>query len=293
MDPTQIQHVRRFNRAVTQRIGALNEDYLNRGRPLGEARLLFEIGLDGAEVRALREKLGLDPGYMSRLLRALEAQGLVKTAPGESDARVRIAQLTAKGRKEHRAYDTSSDELAEAVLAPLSGKQRERLVSAMAEVAQLLRASSVVIAAEDAASADAQWCIERYFEDIAARFDGGYDPAKGLPAGADALNPPNGAFLLARLDGAPVGCVGFKLRSKREGEVKRMWVSPEARGLGLGRRLLAELETHARTLGVKRMRLDTNKSLTEARALYASAGYREIPDFNGEPYADHWFEKAL
>lgn len=293
MAQDQVQQVRSFNRTVTQRIGALRDDYLDRGRPLGEARVLFEIGLDGAEIRALRERLRLDPGYLSRLLRALEAQGLVTTAPGAHDARVRFAKLTAKGRKEYRAYDASSDDLAQAVLAPLSDKHRDRLVAAMAEVEALLRASGVVITREDAASADAQWCLRRYFEDLAERFEGGYDPAKGLPAGADVLNPPNGFFLIARLDGAPVGCVGLKTRGKREGEIKRMWVSPDARGLGVGRRLLDQLETHARAIGLTLLRLDTNRTLVEARSLYASCGYREISDFNGEPYADFWFEKRL
>lgn len=296
MLPTQISQVRSFNRAVTQRIGALNDDYLQRGRPLGEARFLFEIGANGpggVDMRSLREKLSLDPGYASRLLRALEAQDLVASAPSKSDARVRHVRLTAKGKREYAAYDKSSDAFAEAMLAPLTQTQRAKLVTAMQEVENLLRVGSVVVAIEDAASIDAQYCLTQYFTEIASRFDAGYDPAKGLPAGANLLNPPNGLFLVARLDGAPIGCVGLKRTSKRDAEIKRMWVSPQARGVGLGRRLLDEIECQARVLGIKRLRLDTNSSLTEARALYARCGYREIPDFNGEPYADHWFEKVL
>ena len=152
---------------------------------------------------------------------------------------------------------------------------------------------AVTIEIEDAASADAQACIARYFTDLQTRFDAGYDPAKGLPAGADLLNPPHGFFLIARLDGAPIGCVGLKRTNADYAEVKRMWVSPDARGFGLGRRLLEELELLASLDGVTRLRLDTNKTLVEARTLYATCGYREIPDFNGEPYADFWFEKVL
>jgi GNAT superfamily N-acetyltransferase len=163
-----------------------------------------------------------------------------------------------------------------------------------ADYARYLSAmGAVTISVEDAGSADAQACIARYFADLQARFDAGYDPAKGLPAGADLLNPPQGFFLIARLDGVPVGCVGVKHTSAEFSEVKRMWVSPDARGLGLGRRLLEELERLAAADGVRLLRLDTNKTLTEARALYAACGYREIPDFNGEPYADFWFEKTL
>jgi len=293
MTPAQINQVRRFNRTVTQRIGVLDESYLDRGRPLGEARVLFEIGPKGAELRVLREKLGLDSGYMSRLLRALEREGLVRTQAGAADARVRRVTLTAKGKREHAEYDRRSDGFAESLLGPLAPVQRARLVAAMAEVERLMRAAAVTIAVEDAASADAQACLAHYFTDLQARFDAGYDPKKGLPAGADLLNAPHGFFLIARLDGAPIGCVGLKRASADYAEVKRMWVSPDARGLGLGRRLLEELEILARRKRVKRLRLDTNKTLVEARALYAACGYREIPDFNGEPYADFWFEKKL
>src|SRR5918911_4242837 len=95
-----IEQVRRFNRTVTQRVGALNDQYLARDRPLGEARVLWEIGPDGCEVRALRSRLDLDSGHLSRLLRALEQDGLVDVVPSEGDARVRTARLTAAGRAE-------------------------------------------------------------------------------------------------------------------------------------------------------------------------------------------------
>jgi DNA-binding MarR family transcriptional regulator len=112
MDAIQIQQVRRFNRLVTRRVGALDHSYLSRGRPLGEARLIFEIGLAGAEVRSLRAALGLDSGYLSRLLRALTAEGLVEVVGGKGDARVRRVALTARGRRELAAYDRLSDDLA-------------------------------------------------------------------------------------------------------------------------------------------------------------------------------------
>jgi DNA-binding MarR family transcriptional regulator len=110
MDARQIQQVRRFNRAVTQRIGALDESYLRRGRPLSEARLIFETGAEGADLRALRDKLALDSGYLSRLLRSLERQGLVKVGNQDADGRAKQANLTAKGRSEFRAYEKLSDE---------------------------------------------------------------------------------------------------------------------------------------------------------------------------------------
>src|SRR5262245_42233838 len=144
MDRGETRHdyvakVRSFNRAVSQRIGALNDRYLDRGRPLGEARLLYEIGRDGADVRDLRGKLELDSGYVSRLLRSLERQGLVKAQAAADDARVRRATLTRKGLREVAELDRRSDELAESVLAPLGKGQRDRLVAAMGEVERLIR----------------------------------------------------------------------------------------------------------------------------------------------------------
>ena len=113
MDTRHVQQVRRFNRVVTQRVGALEDSYLRRGRPLGEARLIFETGADGADVRALRNRLGLDSGYLSQLLRSLEAQGLVSVRRQAGDGRRRRVSLTTKGHAEFATYDGLSDELAE------------------------------------------------------------------------------------------------------------------------------------------------------------------------------------
>src|ERR671934_1867393 len=117
-EEAMVAEVRRFNRTVTAQVGALDDRFLGRARPLGEARLLWEIGLDGCEVRLLRARLGLDSGYLSRLLRSLEAAGLVTVAAGGSDRRVRVARLTAAGRRERAALDKRSDELARSLLAP-------------------------------------------------------------------------------------------------------------------------------------------------------------------------------
>ena len=100
-------------------------------------------------------------------------------------------------------------------------------------------------------------------------------------------------MLLARVHGEAVACGGLKLLPSGVGEIKRVWVSPVARGMGLGKRMLAELESRAREYGRTSVRLDTNRALTEAIALYRATGYREVADFNGEPYAHHWFEKTL
>lgn len=293
MDSQAVATVRAFNRIVTQRIGALDDHYLARDRPLGESRLLWEIGPEGCDVRALRTRLGLDSGYLSRLLRSLEAAGLVSVGAGDDDRRVRRARLTPAGRAEHALLDRRSDDLARALLAPLGDAQRRRLVTAMGEVERLLTATLVEIAPVDVGDPRARYCLQAYFTELQERFPDGYDPGAnpvGDPAG---MRPPGGLFLLATLGDEPVGCGGLKFHPGDCAELKRLWVSPSARGLGLGRRLLGELERRAAEHGARSVRLDSNRTLTEAIALYRGTGYREVPPFNGDPYADHWFEKPL
>jgi DNA-binding MarR family transcriptional regulator/GNAT superfamily N-acetyltransferase len=296
MDAALIDSVRRFNRTVTQRVGALNDAYLSRNRPLGQARLLWEVGRrpDGWELRELRARLELDSGYLSRLLRALEAEGLVEVEAGGPDGRVRTVRLTAPGRAERAELDRGSDELAAGILEPLTPGQRERLVAAMAQVERLLAASQVRVAPADPGHPDAAACLRAYFEELARRFPEGFDPAAGPTADERELTPPAGLLLLARLHGEPVGCGGLKFHPEQRGaEVKRLWVSPVVRGFGLGRRLLAELEAQAAAGGAERLVLDTNRALTEAIALYRDSGFQEVEPFNDNPYAHHWFAKKL
>ena len=291
MDQAAIEQVRRFNRVVTQRIGALDDRFLSRDRSLGEARLLWEIGPAGADLRALRERLGLDAGYLSRLLQSLENAGLVRTAPKPSDRRVRIARLTRTGLAERAVLDRRSDELAGALLAPLGGGQRARLVAAMAEVERLLTAALVEVSVADPADPDARACMAAYFRELQHRFETGFDPTRTISAVDVELRQPAGLLLVARLRGELIGCGALKLHGRAPAEIKRMWVAASARGLG--RRLLAELERRAADHGARMVRLETNRSLVEAIAMYRSAGYTEVPAFNDEPYAHHWFEKRL
>jgi len=290
--PELVPRVRSFNRAVTQRIGALDSGFLGRGRPLGASRVLFEIGTRGIQLRRLRDRLGLDSGYTSRLLRSLEREGLVQARSSTEDARVRELSLTAAGRQELRTLNRLSDRAAVSMLRPLNARQRESLSEAMATVERLLNAGSVAIHVEDPSSRVARSCLEQYYQELAQRFEGGFDPGSSISATPRELTPPHGYFLVARLHGETAGCGALKCHPDF-GEIKRMWVAPPARGMGIGRRLLEELESLARTRGIPVLRLETNRSLKEAQALYGSSGYREVPAFNNEPYAHHWFEKKL
>jgi DNA-binding MarR family transcriptional regulator/GNAT superfamily N-acetyltransferase len=293
MEAAMIGRVRRFSRTVTQRVGALDESFLARDRSLGQARLLWEIGEAGCDLRRLRSRLDLDSGYLSRMLRALEADGLVLVQPNSVDGRVRTARLTSQGLAERAVLDRRSDEAAEHLLRPLTPGQRERLVGAMAEVEHLLAVASVELAVTDPRDPGARPCLRAYVDELARRFDHGFDPAVSNSAEDAELTPPAGLFLLATLHGEAVGCGALKFHGSSPAEIKRMWVAPSARGLGLGRRMLAELERHALARRVRVLRLETNRALTEAIGTYRAAGYREVAAFNDEPYAHHWFEKTI
>lgn len=293
MDAGLVEQVRSFNRTVTERVGALDDRFLGSDRPLGEARVLWEVGPAGADVRELRARLGLDSGYLSRLLRSLERAGLVAVEPGSRDRRVRRVRLTEAGLAERGELDVRAEALARSLLERLNETQRAALAAAMGQVERLLLASMVDVDVEDAGSADARWCASRYYDELDERFETGFDSERSLVAAAHELNPPAGLLLVARLREEPVGCGGLRFRRDGWAELKRMWVAPRVRGLGLGRRLLCELEARAAAAGVETIRLETNRTLAEAIALYRESGYREVEAFNDEPYAHHWFEKRL
>ncbi|WP_353807166.1 GNAT family N-acetyltransferase [Agromyces sp. SYSU T00194] len=291
-DP-RVAAIRAFNRTATERLGVLEEQYLSRGRPLGQDRILWEIGTDGADVRELRARLALDSGYLSRQLRALEDEGLIAVEASEADARVRRAHLTDAGTAEVGVLDRRSDELVGDILAPLSERQRDALADAADTVRRLFTASAVAIAAVDPAEPAARAAVAAYHRTLDARFDGGFRPARSRPAADDAFRAPRGAFLLATHGDRPVGCVGVTLPEPGVAELRRMWVADDLRGAGIGRRLLAEAERLATDAGARSIRLETNASLAEAIGLYRASGFREVPPFNDEPYAHHWFEKRL
>jgi DNA-binding MarR family transcriptional regulator/GNAT superfamily N-acetyltransferase len=290
----QIATLRRFNRTVTQRVGALSDHFLSLDRPLAVARLLWEIGAEGGEVVMLRARLGVDAGQMSRMLRALEADGLVTVTPSDVDGRIRVARLTEKGLAERALLDERSDALAASILEPLAPDQRAELVAAMRTVERLVTASLVEIRPVDPESPDAQRCLRAYVAELNRRApDRGFDPRRGATAEPHEVRPPNGAFVVVYLRGEAVGCGAVKHHPGAVTDIKRMWLAESARGLGLGRRLLEHLEGLAREHGSAEAHMETSDVLPEAIALYRSAGYAEVAPFNDEPFADRWFAKPL
>lgn len=286
-----VARIRRFNRAVTSEVGALDTSFLGRGRPLGVARVLNAIGQGRGDVGALRDYLGLDSGLMSRLLRALEEEGLVETTAQAGDQRRRVAKLTAAGQREFEAYDRISNERAEALIA--RHPHAEALLAAMDLVATALGREKITIEIEDPRSEAARWCLDHYYAELARRFEHGFEVSRSRDPDAADMIAPRGAFLIALSDGLPLGCVGLKGDGGAIGEVKRLYVAEAARGLGFARRLMQAVEDAARGLGMSVLRLDTNRALPEARRLYETSGWTEIPRFNDDPYPDAFFEKRL
>jgi DNA-binding MarR family transcriptional regulator len=285
--------LRRFNRAWSQRVGALEESFLGTGLSLGASRLLFEMGADGAGVLDLRRRLGLDSGYLSRLLRGLEEEGLIAVSADVADARRRIAVPTTKGRRALAKLEDRSEDRAAALLARLGPSQRERLDAALATAELLIRAATIEIEPVAVASAEAVGAVRRYFAELAERFPAGFDPGDAATRDIAGMAPPGGVFLVARADGEVVACGGVQPFSVTIGEIKRMWVDAAWRGCGLGARLLGALEEQAGALGYETVYLDTNGTLTEAIAMYGRAGYAAIERYNDNPYAEHWFAKRL
>jgi DNA-binding MarR family transcriptional regulator/GNAT superfamily N-acetyltransferase len=293
METDEIAQVRRFHRLVMQRAGVLDDHFLGRDRPMGESRLLYEIGPDGADLRDLRRRLDLDSGYVSRLVNALRRKGLIRLSRSSADRRVRQARWTAAGRREVRQLNRLSDKATTELLDKLPSAQRARLVAAIAEVHRLLLLAGLTIERVDPSSPAARWCVAQYFAELDRRFEKGFDPGASLPADDRDLLPPRGAFLVGSIDGRTVAGGAIKTISPGVASLKRMWVDDGVRGLGIGRRMLEAAEAETRRLGLTTIRLETNGTLTEAIQLYLSAGYQEVPAFNSDPYAQHWFEKTL
>ncbi|MGH1465991.1 MAG: GNAT family N-acetyltransferase [Cognatishimia sp.] len=136
-------------------------------------------------------------------------------------------------------------------------------------------------------------CLKQYYAELEARFERGFDVSQSNDPEANAMIRPRGVFYVAMMEGAPVGCVGVKGTGREVAEIKRLWVSPKARGKGLARQLMAACDTAAVALGITTLRLDTNSALPEAAALYHTLGWHLIDRFNDDPYPDLFFEKAL
>jgi GNAT superfamily N-acetyltransferase/DNA-binding MarR family transcriptional regulator len=287
-----IARLRRFNRVVTREVGALDLSFLGRGRPLSTARILHMTRPEGTDVAVIRQTLGFDSGLLSRLLRALEDEGLIRVIPDPADRRRRIAQLTEAGQVEWQIYEELGLAKARQVFEK-AGTRQQAVIEAMDLIATVLLRDEVDIRDDDPDSDAALACIRAYYRLLIERIPGAHPDMFTLPlSDAGKYRPPHGAFLIAWSDDLPVGCVSLRPLKPGVAEVKRLWVDPIARGQGLARRLMRGLETRARDLGYDRLKLDSNTALAEAIALYRSDGWQETAPYTSQP-ANIWLAKRL
>jgi DNA-binding MarR family transcriptional regulator/GNAT superfamily N-acetyltransferase len=288
MEPVT-SRVREFNRFYTQRIGVLTDRYLGQ-RPLGEARLLFEIG-GTADLSVVRTRLGLDSGYLSRLLRSLERQGLIVLRPHPADARARVATLTPAGRDALSEIDIRAEQTAAGLIAPLTPAQQSQLAAAMDQVQRLLRLAAITITPVAAGSEIARRCLYAYAEELSRRFPEGYSVEELSPPSD--FTAPTGVLLVATEAGSEVACVGLRTLAPGIGEVRHMWVHERMRRSGLARRMLRELEDRAIAMGLPSLRLGTHEALPEAIAMYLALGFTEIPAYSHDSHNQRNFAKEL
>ena len=287
-----IARLRRFNRAVTREVGALDDSYLGRGRPLGAARVLQLISAQGTDVAAIRAKLALDSGLLSRLLRALEAEHLIRLVTDPADRRRRTAHLTPAGEAEMQAYNAIGYARAAETLSR-AGNRQQALIDAMDLIATSLLRDQLDIRDADATDPAAIACLDAYYQLLIQKIPSLTRDMLTLPlSDPEAYRPPHGAFVIAWSDDLPVGTVSLRALDKTTVEVKRLWVDRSARGQGLARRLMQAIESRARSLGYSHLKLDTNAALTEALSLYRSDGWSDIPAYTSFP-ATHWLGKTL
>src|SRR5579863_1045620 len=276
----QISEVRAFNRDYTRRIGVLGQGMLDSPYSLTQARVLYEIEhRRGITATKLACDLGLDAGYLSRIIRGFEARGLLRRERGARDARSQHLRLTAAGRRAYRPLERGSQEQVRRMLTALGAAQRTEVVSAMTGIrAAFAPPPAKAVRLRAPLPGDLGWIIERHAVLYAREFGWG-EGFEGLCAGivadfARAPDPARERCWIATVDGRRLGCVFVARDDDATARLRLLLVEPQARGLGLGRRLVARCLTFARAAGYRRMVLWTHGNLLAARHLYAQAGFR-------------------
>jgi DNA-binding MarR family transcriptional regulator/N-acetylglutamate synthase-like GNAT family acetyltransferase len=293
----QVDTVRRFNRFYTRQIGLLNEGLLDSPFSLTEVRALYELAHRGRPTAAdLCKELGLDAGYLSRILRSLEKQGLLAKQNSPSDARQSLLSLTRKGRKVFEPLDGRSDEQVGAMLGKLSPVKQGELIHAMRAI------ESVLSPAEKSASAyllrqhrpgDMGWVVQRhgelYWQEY--RYDERFEAlvAKIVADFIEKLDSSRERCWIAERDGEKVGSVFLVQKSKTISKLRLLLVEPSARGFGIGARLVSECVRFAREAGYTKMMLWTQSELRAARAIYQKAGFELV----GKKRHQSWGRKDL
>jgi len=277
----EVAAVRAFNRFYTRKLGVLDQHFMKSPFSLSEGRVLYELAhRDDLAAKEIGIELGLDPGYLSRLIQNFDETGLISRKPLPSDRRQYRLSLTAKGRQAFARLDRSSDDQVAAMLAALANGDRQRLVEAMAVIEHLLGASDVSpprAILRDPRPGDMGWVVQSH----GALYAGEY----GFDASFEALVAEISAKFLTSFDasrercwiadihGAPVGSVFLVKHSDDVAKLRLLLVDPAGRGQGLGQRLVGECIAFARACGYRKITLWTQSILLAARKIYQDAGF--------------------
>ena len=278
---TRVEAIRRFNRLFTRRIGVLREGLLHSSYSLTEARVLFELAnREELSASELVRELGLDPGYMSRTVGGLERQGLVEKVRSETDGRRRILSLTAEGEEAFEVLDSRSREEVSEMLGALSEEEQRRLLEAMRTIEGIFEKGlkfSEPFVLRPHEPGDIGWVVHRHGVLYAAEY--GWDErfealvARIVAGFIDGYDPKKERCWIAEMGGDRVGCVFVVKASDTVAKLRLLLVEPEARGVGLGSRLVEECIRFARNRGYEKLTLWTNSVLDAARHIYEEHGF--------------------
>lgn len=306
--PAQVDAVRAFNRFYTRRIDVLREDLLDSPYTLTQARVLFELAQrEPVAAREIGETLGLDPGYLSRIVQAFVDTGLVEKQRSEHDARSFALRLTGPGRDAFAALDRSSHAATATMLAALSALDRERLLRAIAEAERALTPHALPapqrLRVREHAIGDIGWAIERHGRLYAQEYGWNHEfealVAQLFAQFAARHDPARERCWIAEIDGERVGCVFLVALADDPAvaQLRCLLVDPRARGLGVGRRLVDTCIGFAREAGYARMRLWTNDVLVAARRIYQACGFALVEENRhhsfGQDLVGQVWERAL
>jgi DNA-binding MarR family transcriptional regulator/N-acetylglutamate synthase-like GNAT family acetyltransferase len=280
----QVQAVRAFNRFYTRKLGVLDQQLLKTPFSLSEARVLYELAHDDElSAKEIGIELGLDPGYLSRIVQSFDEAGLIARKPLATDRRQYRLSLTAKGRQAFAKLDRSSQEDVAAMLRPLSGEDRKHLTGAMETVERLLgmpRATAPSATLRDPRPGDMGWVVQSHGALYASEygFDAGFEAlvAEIVAKYMTSYDASRERCWIADIEGRPVGSVFLVKASDDVAKLRLLLLDPAGRGQGLGKRLVAECISFARACGYRRMTLWTQSILTAARKIYQDAGFELV-----------------
>jgi DNA-binding MarR family transcriptional regulator/GNAT superfamily N-acetyltransferase len=300
----RVAAVRSFNRFYTGVIGVLADGLLHTPYSLTEARVLFELAqADQSEVPTLRRGLGLDPGYLSRILGRFEADGLVVRGRSARDARRQVVELTEAGRTAYATLDARSTDEISTLLGRLADGDQRRLLGAMGTIERLLgdAAAERAVVLRPPTAGELGWVVQRhgtlYAEEYGWNADFEAIVARVVADYAASHDPEHEAAWIAEVDGVPVGCVFCVRRDEETAQLRVLLVEPAARGMGVGGLLVDECVRFARDAGYRRIVLFTYDVLAAARRIYERAGFRlagSRPEHSyGHDLVAQWWEREL